>query len=146
MKKVNHLPTLLFTCNLRTISNWNLSCDMMGDPMQACQSSFHNMEGTSFKFLSFALKSESVFSHLLRNLYKLAVVEGLSFPFSLRGWWGQQRNGIVPCGTCEKSTKKWHVPCGTCALLATPIQSICGEEEEVEEEEDSRDLEKSLAV
>jgi len=28
-------------------------------------------------------------------------------------------------------------------LLATPIQSICGEEEE---EEDSRDLEKSLAV
>jgi hypothetical protein len=29
-------------------------------------------------------------------------------------------------------------------LLATPIQSICGEEEE--EEEDSRDLEKSLAV
>jgi hypothetical protein len=32
-------------------------------------------------------------------------------------------------------------------LLATPIQSICGEEEEVEEEEeDSRDLEKSLAV
>jgi hypothetical protein len=90
--------------------------------MQACQSTFHNMEGTSFKFLSFALKSESVFSHLLRNLYKLAVVEGFHFPslcqddevnkemalFHVGHVRNQQRNGIVPCGTCEKSTKKWH--------------------------------------
>jgi hypothetical protein len=54
-----------------------------------------------------------------RNLYKLAVLEGSHFPY-LPGWWGQQRNGIVPCGTCERSTNKWHVSMWNMCFACNP--------------------------